>query len=576
MNPALLSYLGQVNAAMAPPDGGLTAAPVGPLVDGGDPFGIKAMASNGPPPAPPPAAGPPPIAAAAPPAPGVDYPPAITGDLGISPGVGAAPTNDPLAAKRGVQTTDAIPTPAPPPDVNGPGGGIPDRPFPLQAVGGSGVVPAHEVDLRGPSLTAAQHGANATTEAAIGANTANTQAVARDEYAMFLDQARQAQVRQAAAEQAQAERDEELQQRAQDFDSSVKALGKMAFQPDGGWWASRSSPQKISAIVSLGLGGFLQGARGGTNPGLDIINQHIEREVRAQEFAFQAGMQQANAKQTAFGMAMQKYGDANAARAMVRAAAIDGVQSQIAAQSALWKDADAANRANAAMAELENQKMAQIAQGVRFILPQAVGRRWVDPRTGLVYSEQEAKAMATEMRGQEFKREEIGLNTAGDVLKEGVKAGLQGQKQLREQQVQLPNGDVIDAPSAPEAAKLRDLSTAVLNAQQLVAEAKKIRQGTAWRVPGTAERQRLESIQSELTLAFKDRGGLGALSGPDMDLALGSTGTITSQMPNAEAKLDQFKKATDNALRNRVRTIPGSPGTARGDMPASFTAHGKK
>lgn len=566
-------YLAAVNAGMVPPpqSGGLTVTPVGPVNN--DPFGIGAMAQQGPAPAAPPPA-PEPAPAPAPAGAPVDYPPAITGDLGTTGSVGEKPTNDPLAAKRGIQSVDAIKPPPPPNVEGGAPGGVPDRPFPLQAIGGTGVIPAHEVDLRGPTLQAAQANALGATDAAVHANTANTQAVARDEYAMYLDQARQAQQRQAAMEAAQAERDEELQQRAQDFDQSVKALGKIAFSPDGGWWASRSTPQKISALVSIGLGGFLQGARGGNNPGLDIISGHIEREVRAQDFAYHATLGQANAKQTAFSMAMQKYNNADAARAMTRAAALDGVQAQIAAQSALWKDADAANRANAAMAELEQQKMQQIAQGVRFILPQAVGRKFVDPRTGLVYSEQEAKAMADKLQGQEFKREEIGLNTAGDVIKEGVKAEAHRAAKANEHLVVLPNGEQVAAPSEPEAGKVRDLSAASFDVRRLVNRAKEIRGASTWRVdPGA--RAELESIQQQLRTSFSVAAQLGALSKDDIKIADGAVGDLTGLGSGPERHLDAYQAKVENAWRSRVKTYANAPAAATGKLPSSFTFKGK-
>jgi hypothetical protein len=403
--PVSPGYLDLVGASLQGPfDAGAAAAgitpPGGPVVPAPPPAPIGL---GGPPGAPPPMLG---LPGAPAPIAGGPPPPMPPGEL--------APAGQP-------------PPPVPPPASGPPpqGGPAPMGPneYPLIRVGGGGVVPAHEVDLRGPSLKHAQAGANAATEGAITSNTENTQATARNEYQMYLDQERQARAREAAAQRSVAERDEELALRQADFDQSTKALSKMSMEPER-FWATRSTGQKISAMISIALGGFIQGARGGSNPGMDIINQAIERDLKAQEFAYHAARDTAQAKQTAFSMAMQKYNNVDAARSMARAAALDSAQTQMAQQAALWKDTDAANRANAAMAELEGNKAQQIAQGVKFIMPQAVGPTYVDPKTGLRYSEQEAKGLAHEMRGQEFKREEIGLNTAGKILEKREEAGL--------------------------------------------------------------------------------------------------------------------------------------------------------
>jgi hypothetical protein len=312
---------------------------------------------------------------------------------------------------------------------------------------------------------------------------------------------------------------------------------------------------------------------------MDAINAAIERDVRAQEAAYHIARDTTNARQTAFALAMQKYQNTDAARALARAAGLDSVQAQMAANAALWKGTDAANRADVAMAEFENGKAQQVAQGIRFILPQASARTYVDPRTGLRYSEAEAKGLAHELRGYEQKREEIGMTTAGKILEKREEGYAAGQKDMRAEMVTLPNGDTIRAPSAAEATTLRNLSQAVSNAQQLVDEAKAIRSDPSWVVSPT-KGGRLKQIESELTLAFKDRGQLGALSGPDMDLARNATADLTGLGFGVEERLDSFAKVTDRALRNRVKTLPDAPDTAKGILPkeaaGDFKAYGKK
>jgi hypothetical protein len=235
---------------------------------------------------------------------------------------------------------------------------------------------------------------------------------------------------------------------------------------------------------------------------------------------------------------------------------------------ALNKGTELGARAAAAYADLEGQKMAQIQQGIRFLPSQVTGRRFVDQRTGLVYTEQEAKQMMAKLDDQQFKMKEKGVDVAGNLMVEDAKRQGQQDKDLRAEMVTLPNGETLRAPSAPEATELRKLSQAVNNAQKLVNEAKEIRSDASWTV-SPQKTGRLKQIQAELTLAFKDRGGLGALSGPDMALAAEGTADLTSLMP-IDSKLDGFQKHTADALRSRVKTIPGAPSASKGEMPASF------
>lgn len=323
------------------------------------------------------------------------------------------------------------PPPVAPPQV-GPTQAVNPNEFTLQPFGGGGVIPAHEVDTRGPTLTKQQDILNADALKAAGLDEANSRGAAANEYDTYLNVERDARAREAASMQSMAERDEELSSRMADFDQSVKALSKMSLDPNR-FWASRSTGQKVAAMVSIALGGFVQGARGGSNAGLDMINTAIDRDIKAQEFAYHATRDTAQAKQTAFSMAMQKYNNVDAARAMARASALDAVQAQLGQNAALWKDAEAANRANDMVVQIDGLKAQQIGQGIRFLPTQVMGRRFIDPRTGLTYTEAEAKALSAKMDEREFERQKIGLTTAGKMMEEDLKGqySQQGKTQAR-------------------------------------------------------------------------------------------------------------------------------------------------
>ena len=447
----------------------------------------------------------------------------------------------PAAPSVGVEPGSA---PTSPDDSNAP-------PFAL-APGGS-IIPAREIDKRGPSLLTAQANRNSAVENTIDKISSRNEQAAQLEYEMALDQERQARLREAAMQQSIAERQEELAQRQADYDDTVSKLGRLGHIDPGRFWASRTTGQKIAGIVELMLSG-MSGAP-------SLLMKRIDDDVKAQEFAYYATRDTASAQQSAFGMAMQKYQNEDAARAAARAAAIDVTQAQLAQISAKWKGTEAANRADEARANLQNEKMLQIQAGIQFMPAQRRGSVYIDKRTGLPYDLAGIQKVSAEwlkdMEARRMKGADVGGQIELELLKEQAKAG--------DNAVQLPNGQVIVTRSPAEADKVRGLAIAVSNVDQLVNRAKEIRSQARWWASPTA-RKELGQIQAELALAFKDRSGLSTLSGMDIDLAMRVTSDITSVAPGVDHALDSFQQTTQRALQNRVKTIPGAPSNAKGEL----------
>lgn len=368
----------------------------------------------------------PPVASVAPPPP----PPPPAGPQGYE---------DPL---KGMSVAGA---PPPPPPVSGDArlkSGGPDRPFNVGVIEGKppparftpfggGVVPAHELERRGPSLRNAEESRNAEFAGAIDAVRERGAQTSAMDFALALDQERKANIRQDAADYSAAERTQELADRQADFDQSVKALSRQAMDPDR-FWASRNTGQKIASVVSVALGGFLQGMRGGPNVGLEILNRHIDNDIKAQEFAYNATRDTVAAKQTAFGLAMQKYQNEDAARAAARAAALDAVQAQVAQQAALWKGTDSQNRADMAMAALQDEKMKQIAQGILFLPATQGAVMYRDAETGLSYTAGEMKSRQAAIEQRAFELQKQGLGEEAALRKAVVEAGLKTNDKAQE------------------------------------------------------------------------------------------------------------------------------------------------
>lgn len=337
---------------------------------------------------------------------------------------------------------------------------MPGNAYPLVSGGGGGMTKARELERRGPSLLAAQGVRNQASEDTIERVGDRNADMAQQEYSVALDQERQARAREAAAQQSVAERGEEMAQRQADFDNTVKQLGKMGTIDQGRWWASRTTPQKIAGLVELAVSGF----RGAPS----MIMKRIDDDVKAQEFGYYATRDTANAKQSAFAMAMQKYQNVDAARAVARAASVDVAQAQFAQVAAKWKGTESANRADMAHAALQDEKMMQIANGIQFIPSQMAGRRYIDPRTGLIYSEAEAKAMSAKVDERDFENRKQVAGIGGQLAVADVNNTTELQKAQIAQSGKVDDGarhiaGQLQTAGVPQARAAADAALSALN-----------------------------------------------------------------------------------------------------------------
>jgi hypothetical protein len=154
---------------------------------------------------------------------------------------------------------------------------------------------------------------------------------------------------QAAGDYAQKRMAELAQQRQQSFtqwqqrgdDLYQKLMGPEGQVNPDRFWATRSTPQKVSAIIGMMLGGFNQGARGGVNPATQLVNAAIDRDIDAQKTnigrlstAFSWHMQQGAAERDAQNLARADLMDQVAGQFQQAAAKFQGESSAAGLQQA--------------------------------------------------------------------------------------------------------------------------------------------------------------------------------------------------------------------------------------------------
>lgn len=300
----------------------------------------------------PPNSGPPP---AAPPPAGMSSP--FEDPNGMVSRAPPAMTQGPAAVPTGVEPPKpaprAPPGPPMPSDVQFAPVNIPGR-------------PAHEVPTRGPTQNHLIESSFEPPMEAAQQIGLHSQLQAEHESSMYERMAQQAEDQQAAMQQVAVRRQQEMQARQADYDQTVQQLGEAKLD-NNRLWANTSTMDKVATMALIAIGGFA-GAGGGM---LAALNKRLTDDVDAQKFDYEKGLNLAHAKQTAFGMAMQRFGSEDAAYNAAIAAGHQALAAKVGSMQAQWKGTDAANKATALVADQVERSRQAMAAGYAFLQPTA-------------------------------------------------------------------------------------------------------------------------------------------------------------------------------------------------------------
>jgi hypothetical protein len=404
-------------------------------------------------------------------------------------------------------------------------------------------------------------------------NELRTALQAQHEADMYERQAEAAQARQDAAARVQLRRQAEMQSAMQDYQEQVQRLGEMHLDQNR-WWGNQSTGEKIGNLAAMFAGGFF----GGANGAAQRIYKTIDQDIESQKFDYNAGLDQAKARQTAFGMMMERYGSEDAATAAARAAALDYATAKVQQEAAQWKGTGAQNQTATLLGDLAGARENTIAAGFRFIPATQSAPRYQMAFRGHVapgtFSEQQAQQNFIEHQTKPAQKAdetilggEVGAGVAAATAR--AKAEADAKSKATEHAVVMPNGETVYPPSEQEAKTLRDLAASQTAVQRLVREAKTIRAANDWRVD-LKSRGRLGQIQKDMITQFAVQNNLGAISKEDMGLAVGGTADLFEVGPSVDARLDRMVETAQSKAAARVSTYAGAPAKSAGKMPPGF------
>ena len=338
--------------------------------------------------------------------------------------------------------------PAPEPKTAAPGGSdanvsISSPGFQYQAMGGGGGARVVEQDRLGPKAHALlDQGFGAENQGVVtGLNVIDAQAQA--EQAALARRAEQIQSIEDATRLAKAQREAELAKLHAEMKADADQVGQATIDNDR-IFSSKGGMNKGLSMIGIALAGFASGMRGQSgNAALDYVNTQIDRDIAAQKFAHDSRLKGFDAKQSAYKMALEKYGQADVAENMARVYMLDKYAAET--QKMMSQSKNAATQAQGAelLGKLENGRDNYLAQALQLRTVGGGGRTFRDPRTGLVYTEAELK--------KKYDAQEM----------ETVKTSLEMTKDIGKAKAEGKAGEKLDQAAQTMAEKIAPLDSAI-------------------------------------------------------------------------------------------------------------------
>ncbi len=203
---------------------------------------------------------------------------------------------------------------------------------------------------------------------------------ASHEEAMYAEAAHAAQEREIQAKATLARRQEEMRRTENEFRSQVDTLSQQHLD-QGRLFANMGTGEKLVTSLILNLGSGL-----GLKPMVAEIHKKVERDLDAQKFDYDTGMNRAKGLHTAYSMLMDRYGQEDIALAGARASALDFVLAKANGMRAQWKGTESANDLDAAMGKLGADRENTMGNAITLAAATAGGggnEVWLRGRNGM-------------------------------------------------------------------------------------------------------------------------------------------------------------------------------------------------
>lgn len=339
--------------------------------------------------------------------------------------------------------------------------------------------------------------------------------------ASMLDATRQAESELEAQRAQVAQNRAALQQKLDIVDRREREAADATPQTRREVLQSRGALAGVMSGLSIVLGGYVQGLRGGENPGLKIVNDAIESEISSQRAKWEAAKDKIGMARSDFGQAMQLYGDPNMAEADMRMRALTL----------------AANMANGYKAQGENQEwLANQQQVTQQLQAQAAAekQKWKTLADGQVLQENYVYKPPT-------------FGQIGGVPKL-TKEQREQMKDARERLIRVPGGSYYYSKNPAHTQALQDKITAASNTLDAFNQIKARLPRGGGPVTDPNVRKEIEAIQDRALSSLSASEAQGVVTKADAERASATLSDINALITDGGAGL----KATESVVRNNM------------------------
>lgn len=320
-----------------------------------------------------------------------------------------------------------------------------------------------------------------------------------------------------------------------------------------GYWKDKGIASEIMTGISIALGGYLQGMRGGDNPGLTMANQAIDRWFSSQKDAYERSSGKLNSADSEYAKALALYGTPELAEAELkaRAGAIrDGMGASQAERLGIGMDvADKQLNLQQSALAREAARAQWYQQAGAKAVEDTIATRQVGGSGGETYSKFLARAAAD----------------AENKRKIFPKAGGDDKRAVR-----FSDGSIRYATDPRAARQAQKEVEGASSAIDDISRLQQLGKDAGSRVWGEDERGQAEALANSMVFKIHDAFGVTTFQQATKDIIHDMTGDPVSffRNPAAVAKLNEVKRQMQLKLQEKRKFLGGPRGGASEPEPA--------
>jgi len=285
------------------------------------------------------------------------------------------------------------------------------------------------------------------------------------------------------------------------------------------FWETRSTGQKVSAILGIMLGGLGGGFSGrpGENKGLEMLNRAIDADIDAQKANYANARGSLEDKKSAYALAMGELGNQQAATIAAKSSALGVIELKLKALSANATSGEAKAKADIALGQIAEEKAKLNA--------------------GLTQQVQAATA-------------------SRQAASQGVEDPNLLPEEMRKRVVKMPDGLYRPAVTEQAAKTVGEVLSSGKSMQNILIQMRELNNPS---LPYSTKQALAEALKTEYIFQKKNVEQLGVLSQTDRDMVESTLGNPGGWRPErTEALISLAEKNLNGKIQNTLsQYVPG-------------------